>query len=314
MIQMARMLGRPDVIIVGMLTIGFIGLALNPLHSGGPAKSVLSKEEVKTVIDNTKDSRFSEAAGDHLHDHFSADAAGGLGLVARFTKASMFLPAASTVLGAFFKSFVEPVGKYTMLAHIGISLYRVAVAFLLATVTGIALGIGMGYSKLLEAMLKPIFEFIRPIPPLAWIPLSILWFGLGDKSKFFIIFLGCFTFITVNTYDGAKNVDPELMGAARMLGASERQVFFRIVLPSSVPYIFAGLQIAVTAGWSAVVGAEMVRSDEGVGWMIVRGMNTGPTLQIMVGMVAIGIVGFLLATLTSALERRLCAWNEQKGM
>ena len=163
-------------------------------------------------------------------------------------------------------------------------------------------------------MLKPIFEFIRPIPPLAWIPLSILWFGLGDKSKFFIIFLGCFTFITVNTYDGAKNVDPELMGAARMLGASERQVFFRIVLPSSVPYIFAGLQIAVTAGWSAVVGAEMVRSDEGVGWMIVRGMNTGNTLQIMVGMVAIGIVGFLLATLTSALERRLCAWNEQKGM
>ena len=104
------------------------------------------------------------------------------------------------------------------------------------------------------------------------------------------------------------------MGAARMLGASERQVFFRIVLPSSVPYIFAGLQIAVTAGWSAVVGAEMVRSDEGVGWMIVRGMNTGNTLQIMVGMVAIGIVGFLLATLTSALERRLCAWNVQKGM
>ena len=99
-------------------------------------------------------------------------------LVARFTKASMFLPAASTVLSAFFKSFVEPVGKYTMLAHIGISLYRVGVAFLLATVTGIALGIGMGYSKLLEAMLKPIFEFIRPIPPLAWIPLSILWFEI----------------------------------------------------------------------------------------------------------------------------------------
>lgn len=267
------------------------------------------------MIDNTKDSRFSQKQLVIIYTIISLLTLLVVWeLVARFTKASMFLPAASTVLGAFFKSFVEPVGKYTMLAHIGISLYRVAVAFLLATVAGIALGIGMGYSKLLEAMLKPIFEFIRPIPPLAWIPLSILWFGLGDKSKFFIIFLGCFTFITVNTYDGARNVDPELMGAARMLGASERQVFFRIVLPSSVPYIFAGLQIAVTAGWSAVVGAEMVRSDEGVGWMIVRGMNTGNTLQIMVGMVAIGIVGFLLATLTSALERRLCAWNEQKGM
>lgn len=235
-------------------------------------------------------------------------------LVARFTGASMFLPPASQVLTAFVKSFTEPIGKQIMLVHIGVSLYRVAVAFFFATVAGISLGIAMGYSRMAEAILKPIFEFIRPIPPLAWIPLSILWFGLSDVGKFFIIFLGCFCFITVNTYDGAKNVDPELIGAARMLGANERQIFFRIVLPSSVPYIFAGLQIAVTAGWSAVVGAEMIQSNEGVGWIIVRGMNIGNTVQIMVGIVAIGIIGFILANLTSALERRLCAWNEQKGM
>ena len=125
-------------------------------------------------------------------------------LAARFTGASMFLPPASQVLAAFCRSFVEPIGKRTMLAHVGVSLYRVAVAFFFATIAGIALGVGMGYSRLLEAILKPIFEFIRPIPPLAWIPLSILWFGLGDTGKFFIIFLGCFCFITVNTYDGAK--------------------------------------------------------------------------------------------------------------
>lgn len=267
------------------------------------------------MIDTTKESRFSQK---QLTVFYTIVSLLSLLLIwellARFTSASMFLPPASKILATFFKSFIEPVGKYTMIVHIAVSLYRVAVAFAISTVAGIALGVGMGYSRLLEAILKPIFEFIRPIPPLAWIPLSILWFGLGDQSKFFIIFLGCFCFITVNTYDGAKNVDPELMGAARMLGANERQVFFEIVLPSSVPYIFAGLQIAVTAGWSAVVGAEMVRSDEGVGWMIVRGMNTGNTVQIMVGMVAIGIVGFILANLTTALERRLCAWNEQKGM
>lgn len=267
------------------------------------------------MIDTTKESRFSAK---HLTIFYTLLSLFSLlvvwELVARFTSASMFLPPASEILTAFFKSFIEPVGKYTMPMHILVSLYRAGVAFAISTVAGIALGVGMGYSRLLEAILKPIFEFIRPIPPLAWIPLSILWFGLGDQSKFFIIFLGCFCFITVNTYDGAKNVDPALMGAARMLGASERQVFFRIVLPSSVPYIFAGLQIAVTAGWSAVVGAEMVRSDEGVGWMIVRGMNTGNTVQIMVGMVAIGIIGFILANLTTALERRLCAWNEQKGL
>lgn len=234
-------------------------------------------------------------------------------LIARFTSASIFLPSASVVLTAFFRSFVVPIGKYTMIFHILISLYRVMVAFSIATLVGIMLGVATGYSRLLEAIIKPLFEFIRPIPPIAWIPLSILWFGLGDQSKFFIIFLGCFSFITVNTYDGAKNVDPELIGAARMLGANERQVFFEVVLPSSIPYIFAGLQIAVTAGWSAVVGAEMVRSDEGVGWIIIRGMNIGNTVQIMIGMVAIGIVGFILANLTSYIERRLCAWNEQRA-
>ncbi len=267
------------------------------------------------MIDNTKESRFSQKQLVVIYTIISLLSLLLVWeLVARFTSASMFLPPASKVLTAFCKSFVEPIGKRTMIAHIGVSLFRVLFGFGAATIFGIALGVAMGYSRTMEAILKPLFEFIRPIPPLAWIPLSILWFGLGESGKFFIIFLGCFTFITVNTYDGAKNVDPELIGAARMLGASERQVFFRIVLPSSVPYIFAGLQIAVTAGWSAVVGAEMVQSNEGVGWMIVRGMNTGNTLQIMVGMVAIGIIGYLLATITSMVERRLCAWNEQKGM
>ncbi|MGX6979175.1 ABC transporter permease [Vagococcus elongatus] len=232
-------------------------------------------------------------------------------LVSMAVDNAAFLPKASVIVLEFFKTFVNPVGKYTMTMHILISLYRVGVAFILATLVGIMMGVGMGYSKLVEAILYPLFEIIRPIPPLAWIPMSILWFGLGDASKFFIIFLGSFSFITLNTYDGTKNVDRELIGAARMLGASERQVFFKVVLPSSVPYIFAGLQIAVTAGWSSVVGAEMVRSDEGVGWLIVMGMNKGNTIQIMVGMLAIGIIGFLLAQLTTLVERRLLAWNDQ---
>lgn len=232
-------------------------------------------------------------------------------LLAVFTNAKMFLPPASKIISEFLKSFVQPIGKYTMPMHIGVSLYRVGVAFILATVVGIMLGVAMGYSKTAEAIIKPIVEFIRPIPPLAWVPLSILWFGLGNESKFFIIFLGCFNFILVNTYDGTKNVDPELLGAARMLGANERQVFFRVVLPASIPYIFAGLQIAITAGWSAVVGAEMIRSDEGVGWLIVMGMSNGNTVQIMVGMFAIGIVGFLLATGMAALERKLLVWNQR---
>lgn len=232
-------------------------------------------------------------------------------IVARFTKAGMFLPPASIVIEQFLKSFTVPIGRYTMTRHIAISLYRVGVSFLMATIVGVLLGVLTGYSRLAEAIIKPIVEFIRPIPPLAWIPLSILWFGLGNESKFFIIFLGCFNFILVNTYDGTKSIDSELMGAARMLGANETQIFFRIVLPASVPYIFAGLQIAITAGWSAVVGAEMIRSDEGVGWQIVMGMSTGNTVQIMVGMLAIGIVGFALASGMATLERKLLKWNQR---
>lgn len=232
-------------------------------------------------------------------------------LVARFTSASMFLPPASEIIYNFIRSFVVPIGRYTMLQHIGVSLYRVGVAFILAAAAGILLGVAMGYSRVAEAIIKPLFEFIRPIPPLAWIPMAILWFGLGDTSKFFIIFLGCFTFIVVNTYDGTRNIDPELIGAARMLGANERQVFFNIVLPGSVPYIFTGLQIGITAGWSAVVGAEMVQSNEGVGWLVSMGMTTGNTVQIMVGIVAIGLVGFALTGIMSLIEGRLLAWNKQ---
>lgn len=223
----------------------------------------------------------------------------------------LFLPSAIDVATSFIKSFVIPIGRETMPIHIISSLYRVLVGFSLSLLVGILMGVGMGFSKTIESIFYPIFEFIRPIPPLAWIPMSIIWFGLSDMSKFFIIFLGSFSFVTLNTYEGTKNVDKELIGAALMLGASKTQVFFKVVLPAAVPDIFAGIQIGVTSAWSSVVGAEMVRSDNGVGWIIVRGMNKGDTIQIMVGMLAIGLVGFLLVQLTSFIERRLLVWNNK---
>ena len=227
---------------------------------------------------------------------------------------SDLVPGPDLVMKRFVKTFEKPINGYLIFGHILASLKRIFLALIFSLGIGIPFGILIGWNKTFNAIFGTLFEFIRPIPPLAWIPMSILWFGLGDQSKFFIIFLGCFCFITVNTYDGTKNVDSVLLGAARMLGASEHQVFFRVVLPSSIPYIFAGLQIAITAGWSAVVGAEMVRSDEGVGWLIVMGMTNGNTVQIMVGMLAIGIVGYVLATAMAKLEGRLCIWNQQQGL
>lgn len=221
------------------------------------------------------------------------------------------LPSPVLVFSRFFRSFKEPIGPYTIIGHVGMSLQRVAVGYLIAAVLGITIGLLMAWFKSAEALIKPLFELIRPIPPLAWIPMAIIWFGIGEATKYFIIFIATFTTITLNAYEGARNVDPILIGAGQMLGASQRQIFFTVVLRGAVPQIFAGLQVALSSGWMAVLAAEMVRSMDGVGWIIIRGMEVGDTTQILVGMIAIAIIGFILAQVMRLLERRLCEWNVQ---
>ena len=284
------------------------------------------------MIDNTKDSRFSQKQLVIIYTIISLLTLLVVWeLVARFTKASMFLPAASTVLGAFFKSFVEPVGKYTMLAHIGISLYRVAVAFLLATVAGIALGIGMGYSKLLEAMLKPIFEFIRPIPPLAWVPLVLAWFGVSSLatamglprselyyylnnlkiSMLFIIFIGALFPILTSAVHGVQTVNRTLVDSARVLGASERDIFTKILLPAAAPSIVNGLRIGLGVAWMCLVSAEMLPGSlSGVGYLITHAYTVGRTDVVIAGMISISVVGALLDMAFQWIERRKYAWKQ----
>jgi ABC-type nitrate/sulfonate/bicarbonate transport system permease component len=229
--------------------------------------------------------------------------------IVSFTFARTMIPGPLKVFGEFFKSFYTPIGQYNLIGHVGWSLYRVFVSFTIASVLGVSIGLAMGWSKLARAIIGPVFEWLRPIPALAWIPLAILWFGIGELTKYFIIFVGTFTNVTLNAYAGAKQVDPVLIGAARMLGARKNQVFTRIVLPSSIPQIFAGLQLGLSTSWMSVLAAEMVRSSEGTGWIIIMGMTTGNTTQIIVGIIAIGIVGLFLATLMRGVERGLCSWN-----
>jgi ABC-type nitrate/sulfonate/bicarbonate transport system, permease component len=219
------------------------------------------------------------------------------------------MPGPVKVISAFFATFVHPIGRYSILGHIAWSLSRVLVGYCLAAVAGIVLGVLMGWNRYVEAIFKPIYEMIRPIPPIAWIPLSILWFGLMEKSKYFLIFLAAFNNITLNAYQGAKSVDPVLLGASRMLGANRVQTFFTVVLRSSVPVIFAGLQVAVSVSWATVVAAEMVRSTEGVGWIIINAQEMNDMKNVMVGILAIGLIGYALAVLMRKLEARLCRWN-----
>lgn len=226
------------------------------------------------------------------------------------TMLGTLLPGPLPVLKAFFKGLYTKLGPYTLWGHILWSLSRVMIAFTVASISGIILGLAMGWFEKAEAIARPLFETIRPIPPIAWISLAVLWFGLGEAPKYFIIFMSAFANITMNVYTGAKSVDPELVGASKMLGANRRQVFTTIVIPFSIPYIFTGLQIAISSSWAAVVAAEMIRSNEGVGWLIISGTSINDTVQILVGIISIGIVGYILATIMRRVEEALCAWNK----
>ncbi len=228
---------------------------------------------------------------------------------AMYTNVSLFFPPPQEVFERFISSMTNKIGRYTLPEHIAFSLKRVAVGFGLSSALGIVLGVGMGYSKMINAIVRPIFNIIRPIPGLAWIPLAILWFGIGETTKYFIIFMGGFANIVLNSFDGTNKVNKTLVGAAELLGANKVQIFFNIILPSAVPYIFAGLQVLLSTSWMAVLAAEMISSYEGAGWVINLGMNTGDTVTILVGMLSIGIVGFLLANIMRLLERRLCSWT-----
>ncbi|MHB1253305.1 MAG: ABC transporter permease [Candidatus Humimicrobiaceae bacterium] len=230
-------------------------------------------------------------------------------LAAMLTGSEVMLPGPIRVLSLFIKSLYIPIGKYTLLGHMGWSLSRMMIGYSIGSILGIVIGLSMGWSKFVESIIKPIFEVLRPIPPLAWIPLGILWFGIGELTKYFIIFIGTFVTVTLNAYGGAQRVDPILLGAARTLGAKENQLFTKIVLPSSVPSIFAGLQVGLSNAWMAVLAAEMVRSTEGAGWIIIMGMQAGDTAQVMVGMIAIGLVGLLIINIVRGVETKLCAWN-----
>jgi NitT/TauT family transport system permease protein len=198
-------------------------------------------------------------------------------------------------------------------AHILASVQRVYGAFLLAAVVALPLGMLIGRLPLARTLLDPLFQLLRPIPVTAWLPLSMILFGLGARSAFFLVALGAFFPILVNTIFAVRSVEPRLFEAASMLGVSSTRMFPKVVLPASLPGIFTGLRLGLGFAWVVIVVGEMTGVQTGLGAMIMDARQLSRTDVVVSGMVVIGLLGFLSDALVLALGRRLLRWNTSHG-
>jgi ABC-type nitrate/sulfonate/bicarbonate transport system permease component len=195
--------------------------------------------------------------------------------------------------------------------HMLYSLYRVALGYAIAALLAIPLGLLTGWSPVLLRTTRPLFEVVRPIPPLAWIPIAILWFGIGIKSAAFIIFLGAFFPILLNTISGVLSIQPILLEAARTLHAKEKDIFLKVLLPGAVPSIFVGMRIGIGIGWMTLVAAEFtgVKEGYGLGYMIMTARDIQRPDEILAGMLVIGVIGLLIDIGLRTAESRMIRWR-----
>ena len=195
--------------------------------------------------------------------------------------------------------------------HMLYSLYRVALGYAVAALLGIPLGLLMGWSTGLLRMIRPLVELVRPIPPLAWIPIAILWFGIGIKSAAFIIFLGAFFPILLNTISGVLSIHPILIEAARTLHAKEKDIFLKVLIPGAVPSIFVGMRIGIGIGWMTLVAAEFtgVKEGYGLGYMIMTARDIQRPDEILSGMLVIGVIGLLIDIGLRGIESGMIRWR-----
>jgi NitT/TauT family transport system permease protein len=224
---------------------------------------------------------------------------------------AIVLPSPEKVFFTIYEKVLVPVGEEKLFGHIGVSLLRILVGVGIALGLAIPLGILTGWYEDLDSLASPIIEVMRPIPPIAWIPLAILWFGIGLGSKVFIIAIGVFFPTLINTYIGVKFVDPLLIKAAQTLGARDKDILWEVVVPASVPMIVAGIRIGVGLGMMCLVAAELVAASSGLGYLIMLGGDDlKPELSIT-GMILIGILGLIADRVILGTERRVIYWKKE---
>lgn len=198
-----------------------------------------------------------------------------------------------------------------LMVNIWSSLEIALCGFFLAIIIGIPLGWLMGWYHGFDAFMRPIFEIIRPIPPVSWIPLTIVWMGIGLQSKAFIVFFSAFVPCLINAYTGIRQTKEVLVNVGKTFGASNFTCFWKVGIPSSMTMTFAGIKVAIGNAWATLVAAEMLAASSGLGFMILMGRNYGRVDLIILGIVVIGVLGVLISFLIGACENLVLGWKKQ---
>ena len=221
----------------------------------------------------------------------------------------LFLPSPEAVANRLVTVLTSGFADATLLHHAGASLARVLSALLLALAVAVPVGLAMGLSPVLRGVLDPIIEAYRPIPPLAYLPLVVIWFGIGEGAKVLLIFLAIVPAIALATATGVRSVPAERVNAARTLGATRLQVLRDVILPNALPDILVGARIGLSVGWSTLVAAELVAATRGLGFMIQTASNFLVTDVVIVGILTIAAIAFAMEYAMRRLERRLTPWK-----
>lgn len=214
------------------------------------------------------------------------------------------LPAPQTV----WNSFVDMLRDGSLFKALGISIVRVLKGYFISVALGVGLGIVIGLSPHMQKLSNLLIQILRPIPPIAWIPLVILWFGIGEGSKVFLIFLGGFFTNLLNVIDGIRYTDKKLLEVAKVMETPKRKYIFELIIPAAFPSIFTGLRVSLGSCWTCVVAAELVASTSGIGYMISNARNYGLMDVVIVGMLSIGIIGKLMDVVLKKIEEKVLSW------
>lgn len=221
----------------------------------------------------------------------------------------LFVPSPGAILTKFVDVWNNGFTNTPFLEHVAISTARVFGAFLLACAVGIPLGLAMGMSPVMRGLFDPPIEFYRPIPPLAYLPLMIIWFGIGETSKVLLIFLSVFAPVTLGARAGVRSAAIEQIHAAYSFGASRWQVMRHVILPSALPEILTAMRIGVGFGWTTLVAAEMVAATEGLGYMVLSASQFLQTSTVIMGIIVIAAIAYAFDLLMRFVERKAVPWK-----